>query len=233
MAKSISVAGLGEINFSTGPDHAKFVPLESVINAAVSSVSNNISTVITVEEENSEGKLFEKLISDERVEKLQKQTEVKFLIQRNIWMGFNKKFDDKRESNTFVEKKGCDQLFTNLVITPHKRVSSCCGLTFEYIPEMKIGSLSDSSIREIAERQIDDAAKIWNMLDGPQEMMRRSGVTPDRTFRHICEACLYMHSDQVARIKVRETTAILSEEILARLHLREAFQPKSQRQEVV
>lgn len=70
--------------------------------------------------------------------------------------------------------QGCEQTFTNLVITSHGRISECCGLTFEHIPEMKLGNIGgNNALIKAYDEQLKDFLKVWIKVDGPTSIIEQ------------------------------------------------------------
>jgi hypothetical protein len=148
----------------------------------------------------------------------------RFKLQQNVWMPFNTRFDASRvKPDNQAIYGGCEQLYTNMVATPHGRIAACCGLTFEYIPELKSGDFRSQSLREIADRQIDDVLKMWIAVDGPAEIMRRLGGERMEAqladVNHICHACALMYKSPEMRALIREKLPALLPEIVSRFNL--------------
>ncbi len=192
------LAGLDEINFSTGLEHQEWVPLDSVMNAALYSVRADINTLVTVESDSAESKCLENFIEHKYF--LELSSSCKFTYQINSWMPFH---DDSitRKKNLKQNDldRGCDQLMENLVITPHGRVSACCGLTFEHIPEMILGSISSPNYKHLFSAQLDDLLKLWIKTHGPLSILRTVyNDDPDVAstigdIQHQCHACVLLH----------------------------------------
>ncbi len=122
---------------------------------------------------------------------------------------------------------GCKQIFNNLVVTPTAQLSACCGLTFEHIPELKIGNLHENSMAEIFERASTDFLKIWLHVDGPGTILRKLfGTSIDdelKNVRHICEACAIMHQNPIIREAIATRAQDFAPDVLARFELGKAF----------
>lgn len=62
-------------------------------------------------------------------------------------------------------------MFQNIVLTPHNKVASCCGLTMEHIPEMKMGKYIEGSLEKYFNNQLRDFLKIWIWVEGPEKFI--------------------------------------------------------------
>lgn len=217
-------AGITEINISTGADHQKWVPLSSVENAAEALVEAGIQTLITIESDGPDSDCIRTAFESPTVRNLLATRSHLFRVQQNIWMPFNGKFDPGRvrDDNSGIYE-GCDQLFSNIVATPYARLASCCGLTLEYIPELKLGTFTETGVKALALKQLDDALKLWLAVEGPGRIMQRlmgDGIAEKlRDVNHICHACVHMYRTEEVRQALRARIHEFLPEIVARFNL--------------
>src|SRR3546814_1695759 len=84
----------------------------------------------TVEKDKVDSDCYTSIRSDERVKELLKNR--RFHLASNFWMPFHADALERRQTaNVDGLRKGCSQVFNNVVITPHDNLSACCGLTLE------------------------------------------------------------------------------------------------------
>jgi MoaA/NifB/PqqE/SkfB family radical SAM enzyme len=196
-------AGLTELNVSTGRDHQQWVDHGTVVNAARAAVAAGLRVLVTIETDTENSSCLESFRSDPRVIELSEHA--LFAFQANYWMPFHGDAPDRLQSaDLSVLRKGCGQVFNNVVITPRDDVAACCGLTFEHIPEMHLGPCSDGGLAERYRSQADDFLKYWLKVDGPYSIIERlmgdeaPALLADVV--HQCQACAVLHSsDAVGR----------------------------------
>lgn len=224
IAGHVSRAGLTEANISTGSDHQRWVPFGSVLNAAESLLAEGIRTMITIEADGESSCCVEEASNDPRIQALVSEHPGRFSIRSNVWMPFNDEFDETRlggERETIYSR--CEQIFTNLVATPHGRLASCCGLTFEHIPEMKLGHISHQSLRDLAKKQLGDFIKIWISVDGPAVIIKRllgdDAAKVLGATNHICQACAILYKSDQVREALISRAAEFAPEVLSRFGL--------------
>ena len=82
--KQLVTAGLTEINFSTGPMHARYVPLERVVHAAVASAEAGLTVAINVETFDGCDFDMTPLLSQEALTSRIHTKRV--IVQRNVWI---------------------------------------------------------------------------------------------------------------------------------------------------
>src|SRR5262249_12628494 len=137
-------AGLNELNLSTGDEHLEWVPIESVARAALHATRRQLLTIVTIEgsadarfrlDEFQKLPQIREVLSDDSLTKW-------FRAITNVWMPFHAGSGIRCEGH-IPESRGCDNIFENFVANPYGNLMSCCGLTMEYIPELKVGHLDE------------------------------------------------------------------------------------------
>lgn len=215
-------AGLNELNLSTGDEHLEWVPVESVARAALHATQSQLLTVVTIEgsedakfrmEQFRELPYVRRILSDERLRE--------WLIPiTNVWMPFHVNSGIRNEV-AVSESGGCDNIFNNFVVNPYGNLMSCCGLTMEYIPEMKVGHISDPlPLQQVYSSQFDDLLKLWIWLDGTQVIydlaLHRSGQNLPAASPHGCAICAQIYRDPRLRSVVRDLVVENAEQIVFR-----------------
>ncbi len=202
IASRLKEVGLSEINISTGLDHQQWVPLESIVRCAVALDEIQIRTLITVEKDTNESVCWEAINTEPSIKVLLKKKSPLFSVVTNVWMPFWENSVLREDGKNITERgvdQGCKQLFGNLVVTPHKVISACCGLTFEHIPEMRLGKYSDAPLKTYISDMADDFLKLWIHMDGPRAIAQ-AVLGDKRNARmeaavHICQECAILHQD--------------------------------------
>jgi hypothetical protein len=228
-ASSLRTARLSEMNISTGKDHQQWVPVSSVINAAEALASENIFSLITVELDNEANSCLTEIVGDDRIKALMRAKKVS--VQSNSWMPFHDNAED-REQAISVDgmRQGCDQIFGNIVITPHDNISACCGLTLEHIPEMRLGRNTGSNLGALYRAQSDDFLKYWINVDGPRTIIERLlGKRSEPLLRdvvHICQACVLLHKSPEVRQELSLRYQEFVPEVMTRFTLKEGMRTR-------
>ncbi|MFN9187422.1 MAG: radical SAM protein [bacterium] len=239
-AERMVAAGLGEMNLSTGPEHQEWVPLQSVENAAEASVQKGLHTVVSIEAPPAaEG---EKNVYP-RISTLAEKHPETMQIFYSSWMTFKGSASGEKARPSEVPQSvtgPCDQLFSNIVVTPHRAISACCGLTFEHIPEMKVGRLRNgdgNAVRTAYEASLNDFSKIWLAVDGPAAMLRQAlGPSAESLIEkcnHICEVCALLHQNDTATAELKRIYPKHVAPVMQRFGLRtfEAMLPEEAKHE--
>ncbi len=206
--RPLQQAGLTELNLSTGDDHQAFVPFGRVVTAAITAAELGIRTLIVVEGNDSAKFQLQDALADSLLQEFMRDHPNGALlsVMSNIWMPFfmdseiTHKEHLTRDPEIRSDLTGCDNILGNIVVTPTGMVASCCGLTMEHIPAMKLGSLRDESIVSLYQQQLSDFLKIWIHTDGPERIILwarqyDSAINIPPTV-HPCEACAVLHQDE-------------------------------------
>jgi hypothetical protein len=203
-------AGLNELNLSTGDEHLEWVPIESVARAALYAARRQLLTIVTIEgsadarfrlDEFQRLPQIRELLNDKNLRKW-------FLAMTNVWMPFHAGTGIRPEPHK-PQSKGCDNIFENFVANPYGSLMSCCGLTMEYIPEMKVGRVDEPrTLQQVYSGQFEDLLKLWIWLDGTQAIfdlaVQRSGQSIRCTSPHHCAICAQLYRDPRLRSSVRD-----------------------------
>ena len=212
-ADRFRAAGLTELNISTGLEHQEWVPKANVVRAAIATARARIQTLITVEADTEASDCLSALINDPDLARVRAEG-LQIQLRSNTWMPFHEKAEARAsQGDPAILRKGCDQVFSSVVVTPHDNLSACCGLTLEHIPEMRLGKNSGANMRALYKSQEQDLLKYWISLDGPYNIIEQSmGNNSPAVLRdvvHPCQACAILHKNP----DVREAVAKKSEEV--------------------
>lgn len=228
MARKLRESGLNEINISTGEEHRQWVPLERVLSGAEACLKEGIRTVIVFEGKENSQYSVKDFLSSPPAKNLMAAYPNALKIFSNVWIPF---FKDSnvihsestiRSSQAILGFTGCGEVLENLVVTPHRKVASCCGLTMEHIPEMKIGDLNDSAKSAVKayERQKEDMMKLWLWVDGPEKILefatRKAGDDYPKGMQHPCQACALVHLSEGIKRTIRKHASEVAPDILLR-----------------
>ncbi|MDO6762974.1 hypothetical protein [Agarivorans sp. 1_MG-2023] len=204
VASKLKHAGISEINISTGVEHSEWISIDTVLNASMALVEENIFVVVTIEKD-VKGSNFTKAFR-RNPKYIDIEFNPNFEAKSNSWMAFtDSPLDRGSLENKDNIKQKCDQLYKNIVVTPHRLVSSCCGLTFEYQPEMIIGNLDTEKIKDIYRSQSTDLLKMAISSIGPYELSKmvygdnKEFIKKLSNSNHLCEVCLLFSREEKSK----------------------------------
>lgn len=230
-AEKLREAGLCELNISTGRDHQEWVPLSSVVNAAIAAADAGLYCLVTIENEGADRTLIDGVL---RHPQMAPYVEARAItVQSNSWMPFHDDAEQRHQQVVADDMRtGCDQIFGTVVVTPHDNLSACCGLTLEHIPEMRLGKNNGENMASLYEAQLEDFMKIWLHVDGPYSIVERvlgEKATPYlKDVVHICQACAILHKTPEIREAVRARYGEFVHEVTTRLKVSMALRNRSE-----
>lgn len=225
--RALREAGLCELNISTGDFHQEWVAQETVINAACLSVELGMEeTLVVVELREGREVTAERLLADERLQRLQADRKAHFTLIQSPWMPMEVgDFIPQEEAKllnrrTVHLRKGCDSVLRTAVLTPDRNYGFCCGLSREQIPELN-APWEAGSIAGLVEEAGTDFMKIWLFVDGPERILAWAAEKDPRIewenrYAHHCHACLGLFSDPLVREAVRANYRERVDDVLAR-----------------
>lgn len=233
-------AGLTELNFSTGDEHQKFVPFERVVHGATTAAEYGLSAVIVIEGCREARFTVQSALADPRLARFMKESSARrnLTLLNNVWMPFQKgspitQADEVyRREERLQRYRGCDNVLENLVITPHEQAASCCGLTFEHIPEMKLGNARRRRLRDLYAAQMEDFIKIWLRVEGPEQILhfatlKDPGITFPGDAMHPCQVCARLFLDRRVRQALQRHYLERVAEVMFRYRMMRSLQERS------
>ena len=204
-------AGLTEINFSTGDQHTRFVPLSNVIRAAYAAARAELSVAIMVES------VYERTITKETVENHPEFKRIlvdfparKIKVHESPWMPLSP-YDISEYSegiavnqSNLATRSGCDSILTTTTIQADGKIGACCGLGMRLIPEIQLGTVYETELVEADRAAANDFLKQWIRVEGPEHILAWAS-THDPDFKwedmyaHRCQACIRLYKDPKVR----------------------------------
>lgn len=198
--KPLIDAGLNEINFSTGDEHQKFVKFDNIVHAIKVSCQYGLSVFVSIETQ-PHGKFTSKTLLD-NIELNNLYKEGKFNYIDASWMYFK----NSKQSNNYIgansllqqHRKPCENILKGIYINPYSQLLSCCGLTVEYNPFLKLGDIDKNTMIDLYQNQFNDLYKLWLLVDGPryiyEKIMALRNISP-KFFPHDCAYCIEIVRD--------------------------------------
>lgn len=224
---TLSVAGLQEMNFSTGDEHAKYVPLINICNAIKYSIKYfAVSVMIEVTKENNitKNKLINALISNGMSDHELKK--VGFI--ESPWMPVNYRdniiYDNKNTiSYSQAEiSEGCNSILNTYTLNADGRITACCGIGQKTIRELTLGMCSESNLPPIStliSNAESDLIKQAVSVLGPFQLLklgsdRKSSLDWSEKIAHKCQACsLLYHNKNIQDNLIKQLPVIKSKVI--------------------
>ena len=229
LVKRLRDAGLSEINFSTGDQHVRFVPVEAVIRGARASLDVGLPVSIMIEtvrgnalnaEALRENALFRDLLGDQRGKQINFCESPWMPLDENVLLDYP---DGYLVNNDNVgAKNGCDSIINTTTVLADGRIMACCGLGTQTIPELEVGNIGRDTFADVDRRNSDDFLKRWIRVEGPEKILAWAAeqdhtIDWENMYAHRCQACKRLYSDP----KVRDVILSKHEEKIGDVLLQE------------
>lgn len=233
MAHRLRDAGLAEINFSTGDNHAQFVPIESIIHGAAAMTAVGITVAIMVEVTGTRTVTRQTVLDHPLYQEyFGGEASVEPLIEESPWISMDEgqpevayALEQVLNKGNLYRRRGCDSILSTIVATPQRDLKVCCGITSEQIPDMRLGTLDNRTIASLYEGAVSDFLKIWLSVDGPERIVAWAAqyypeIDWENRFAHQCDTCLFMYRDPLVRKAIEEHGREMIPEVLLRYAMR-------------
>ena len=208
--------GLGEINFSTGDQHARFVPLENVVRGVCGALSMSmpVSVMVELSEPHTITKRSIEVHPDLRFYR-DTYKDSYLHIDESPWMPLNPqrlgKYPEGRVCNArnVRQRKGCESVLQTTTIQADGTINACCGIGLRDIPELHLGRLGETPLSEADRAAADDFLKRWIRIEGPERILAwAAGHEPsiewENQYAHPCQACKRIYTDARVRKVISE-----------------------------
>jgi len=206
-------AGLDELNFSTGSNHAQFVPWQRVVWGAAAAAEAGVSGIV-ISIEAFEGSPFDPsllvrhpliapLMADGRVRVIQSP----WIPNGSDWVGNTCAAGLAHAEGQLRFRDGnrtaCESSLRVVSVTPDLDLVTCCGLNLEHIPQLHVANLRRQTLRAALEGIAPGLLKMWIHVEGPERVLefvreKVPGFPLPLDSAHICHTCRYLHGSPEA-----------------------------------
>lgn len=231
MIDELKNAGLDEINFSTGDEHSRFVPLDTVIRAIRWSAEKNFCPMVMIEVRADSSVTKAKLIEHASYKSLGYLSEqVEF--SESPWMPLDyntvDSYPDGLVANTsnVDGRTGCDSIFGTHTLQANGTLGVCCGLGMQRIPELQMGKFDrqTTSLQQLQQEAELDVTKLLIRQIGPERLLARvakfdSRINWENKYAHKCQACLRVFEDPQVKAAIENNEEVLTLELAASMVL--------------
>lgn len=241
----LAAAGLGELNVSTGDEHARFVPIERVLHAVRAGLDLSLRCAVMIETRAAnqvtrrtlcEHPLFDATFSRREQESM--------TFCESPWMPLdeNEQFSYPEgmtvNAGNLFRRTGCDSVIDTTTVLADGRIMACCGLGTQTIPELQVGHVSTDGVAASRRRAEADFLKRWIRDEGPERILAWAAARDPRIawedkYAHRCQACKRLYSDPIVAdvvlahyeekvLDVLTSEWLMHNPVLARPHAEEA-----------
>jgi hypothetical protein len=209
-------AGLSEINFSTGDEHVRFVPLERVARAVVAARRAGLPVHVMIEMREGNAVTRDALLDHPFLDALTPEQREPLSVMCSPWMPLEHDRSHSYPPGAAVDrrnlglKRGCDSILQTYTLQADGRIGACCGLGMRLIDELQVGSSADENrLARAVEAAETDFLKIWLHYQGPEAIVAwAAGHDPaivwEGQYSHHCQFCQRIYHDPRVRRVVRD-----------------------------
>ncbi|WP_162243826.1 radical SAM protein [Pseudorhodoferax sp. Leaf274] len=215
MLAQLKSAGLKEINFSTGDEHAKFIPVSCVANAIVASVEHGFHAYVMVELVATASITKESVVHE--LEKLNFHSDDKSVsFIESPWTPLDPSaignYADGVCANksNLPQRTGCDSIYSTPTLQADGTLAICCGIGMQKVKDLQLGQLAQdgTSLGELCESAELDIVKLLIKHFGPEKTLAmtsdfREDIVWEDMYAHKCQACIRIFSDSNVLNEIR------------------------------
>lgn len=236
--QSLVDAGLAEINFSTGDEHIRFIPIDNVAFATVAALARAISVSVMIEFREGREITKEVFLNHPAINSLPINIVKLVNIIESPWMPLNP-LETARypegvafNSDNLHTAKGCNSVLQSYVLTGDNTVASCCGLGMRLIKELNVGAaVGDDYLTRAIEDSENDFFKVLLHYKGPEKILawaasKDENIKWEGMYAHKCQACLRLYKDPIVKEIIKHNYSELYASTIQAVWLEEIVIPK-------
>jgi organic radical activating enzyme len=230
-------AGLDEINFSTGDEHAKFVPITNIINAIVTSISNQFKPAVMIEDRTGKTITKKKILNYPEIQKLISADTNCLTVTESPWMPLDP-FKVEQYQNCILANydnldsfTSCDTVLQSLTLLSDGNISTCCGFGTRLIPELIVSNIRKPDFLTTAiENTENDFLKIWLHYEGPLKILawaakKNPKIKWENMYAHCCQACIRIYKDSTVMQTIKKNYQEKIGQVISSAWMEEVFIP--------
>lgn len=223
---ALMAAGIIEINYSTGDEHARFVPVERVVFATEAAIERGLRTCVMIE-----------LRQERRVTQADIQEHPRLLALgpeklrllstvESPWMPLDPLAKATYPDGVSIDSEnvtmchGCDSVLQTYVLEADGRIGACCGLGMRIVPELNVARAEgEGFLARAVEEAENDFLKVWLRYRGPEKILawaaqKDPSIDWENRYGHRCQACLRVYKDPAVGQVIREHYSEIVAEVL-------------------
>lgn len=230
--------GLDEINFSTGDEHVRFIPLERVVFATSEAVKQGLAVHIMVEMTNKRRISKSDFLNHELIQALPDREKRRISITESPWMPLDPDEVETSpdgiatDASNLLRSTGCNSILNTYMLQADGRIASCCGLGMRRVPELSVGFAKGPSFLADAVRNAEeDFLKVWLRYKRPEKILAWAAehdpeIAREGRYGHCCQACMRVYQDPRVHKVIGEHYHEVMLEVLQLAWLNEQFIPE-------
>lgn len=199
--------GLNEINFSTGDEHSRFIPVEFIINGIMAALEFEMTAHIMIEYKAIREIKKASILDNPLLLSLSHEKREKIKITESPWMPISPTRTGCYQKNDTIDvdnvalREGCPSVLQSYCIEADGRIAACCGLGISEIPELYVGMIRGKNyLKRAIEYAESDFLKIWLRYKGPEKILawaaeKNSSIKWQGLYAHNCQTCQRLYKD--------------------------------------
>lgn len=231
-------AGLDEINFSTGDEHTRFIPLEQVLFAALATIARGQTAYIMVELRAERTVTKNAILQHPLLAHLSKEEKALIRPSESPWMPLDPAEVQAYPNHIAVNAGnldkcgGCDSVLQTYVMQADGRIGACCGLGMRIIPELSVALSGEKQFLSAAiQAAEEDFLKVWMRFKGPEKILAWAArhdpeIKWENMYGHRCQACLRVYKDPKVQEVIRKHHHEVIPDVLQTAWLQECYMPQ-------
>jgi hypothetical protein len=209
-------AGLVEINYSTGDEHIRFIPLDHVANAIVAALEIVLPVHVMVELRETRAITRDTVLGHPLIAALPDSERESVRVIESPWMPLDPyRRNDYPIGATATRENvglrtGCESVLQTYTVQADGRIGACCGLGLRQIGELNVATVDEpDTLATAIARAEADFLKLWIHYVGPEKILSwAASHDPDigweGAYAHHCQACARIYRDPAVRRVIRD-----------------------------
>jgi organic radical activating enzyme len=230
-------SGLDEINFSTGDQHVRFVPIDRIAFATVAAIRSKMAVHVMIEL-TAERKISRNdVLGHPLILELPEDERRYIVATESPWMPLDP-YDVESypegiaiNSANLAKSLGCDSVLQTYVLQADGRIGSCCGLGMRHVPELSVGVAEGTSfLSDAITAAEEDFLKIWLRYKGAEKILAWAAqhdpeIVWENKYAHCCQACMRIYRDPRIQKVIREHYEEIVPEVIQLAWLNDHYIP--------
>jgi hypothetical protein len=223
--RELIAVGLTEINYSTGDEHVRFIPLENVVHAIVAAVEMDLSVGVIIELRKERSINKASVLDHPAIASLAPDRQKLLALVERPWMPLHLSGIEEYPEGLTLDRSnvayrpGCDEVLRLYTVQANGRIGCCCGIGLRLIPALTVGFAdgNDCLRRAVAEAE-KDVLKHWIHYKGPEKILawaatKDPSIQWENMYVHQCQACLRIYKDPKVVEVIRQNYAEIALEV--------------------
>lgn len=199
--------GLVHLTLSTGDQHARFVPLPSVINAAQACAERGLAATIAVEAYSGRAITAAAIKADAGFQHIIAAfPDAPLTVVDWTWsplspFRYAHYADGETANRDNVERRGgCNEILSTTTVQADGTLSPCCGLGIRFTPGLNLGNIRDVALEAADARARQAFLNRWIRAEGPERILAWAAahdpaIAWENRYAHRCQACIRVFAD--------------------------------------